>query len=77
MFDTCVILAAGKSKRFGGCVPKVLVKLRDKPLIQYVIDYWKPFVKTFVFVVGYKSGEVIDAISKIPMTKNTGFVFQP
>jgi 2-C-methyl-D-erythritol 4-phosphate cytidylyltransferase len=33
-----ILLAAGHSTRFGGCVSKVLYKINKKPIIQYGID---------------------------------------
>jgi dTDP-glucose pyrophosphorylase len=58
-FSDCVILCAGKGTRMGSEHPKVLIKVNDKPIVQYVVDYWKPYVNRFVFVVGYKGYEVI------------------
>ena len=58
-FNDCVVLCAGKGIRMGSEYPKVLIKINDKPIIQYVIDFWKPYVNRFVFVIGYKGYEVI------------------
>ena len=57
-FSDCVVLCAGRGTRMGSECPKVLIKINDKPILQYVIDYWKPYVNRFVFVVGYKAYEV-------------------
>jgi bifunctional UDP-N-acetylglucosamine pyrophosphorylase / glucosamine-1-phosphate N-acetyltransferase len=35
---TAIVLAAGKSKRMGTSVPKVLLPVRGRPLVTYVID---------------------------------------
>ena len=57
-FNDCVVLCAGRGTRMGSEHPKVLIKVNGKPIVQYVIDYWKPYVNRFVFVVGYKSFEI-------------------
>ena len=41
MIDTAIILAAGLGKRmrdFDPTIPKPLIKLKNKPFIQYAID---------------------------------------
>ena len=62
--DTCVILAAGKGTRFGGNVPKVMVKVGGFPLIEHVMDYWRPYVDNFVVVLGYKAKEIISILDE-------------
>ncbi len=75
-FDTCVVLAAGRGSRMGGETPKVLLEVGGKPVLQHIIDYWKPFVTDFVFVVGYKWEMVTDYIASTGLDHWT-FVLQP
>lgn len=62
---TCVILAGGKGERI---LPlslkkqKTLIEVNDIPILQYVIDYWKPFCGEFIFLVHYKKEEVIEFV---------------
>ncbi|MCX6666169.1 MAG: sugar phosphate nucleotidyltransferase [Euryarchaeota archaeon] len=59
---TCVVLCAGKGTRiypFSRTVPKVMVLVGKKPVLWYVIQYWKQYADDFVFVVGYKKKQVI------------------
>jgi len=57
-----VILAAGKGTRMFSDNPKVLHKLANQPLLQYVIDVAKSLnPENINIVVGYKSKEVISA----------------
>lgn len=59
-----IILAAGKGKRMGGDLPKVMTKLGEKPLIDYVITTavsLKPSIITVV--VGFEKDMVIDYVS--------------
>ena len=44
-----------------------MLELDNKPILGYVIDYWKQFIKDFIFVVGYKKEQVIDYAKKFPM----------
>ena len=57
-FSDCVVLCAGKGTRMGSERPKVLIEVNKKAILQYVIDFWKPQVDRFIFVVGYKSFEI-------------------
>ena len=57
-FSDCVVLCAGKGTRMGSERPKVLLEVNNKAILQYVIDFWKPQVERFVFVIGYKSFEI-------------------
>ena len=55
--DTVVILAAGRGTRMGSEMPKVLLDIGGKPVLQYAIDFWKKEgVSNFIFVLGYKQG---------------------
>jgi bifunctional UDP-N-acetylglucosamine pyrophosphorylase/glucosamine-1-phosphate N-acetyltransferase len=50
-----VVLAAGKGKRMDSHLPKVLLRLRGKPLVEYVIDAAKQVgSKRIILVVGHK-----------------------
>jgi dTDP-glucose pyrophosphorylase len=57
-FYDCVILCAGRGTRMGSEHPKVLIEVNNKAILQHVIDFWKPQVERFTFVVGYKAYEV-------------------
>ena len=55
-----VILAAGKGRRMNSDLPKVLHKLKGKPLIDYVIDESELLnPKEIILVVGFKKESVI------------------
>jgi len=61
----CVVLCAGKGTRIlphSEDMPKVMIQLDNKPILGYVIDYWKQFIKNFIFVVGYKKEQVIEYV---------------
>jgi len=67
MRNQIVVLAGGKGTRMGtGDVPKVLVMLKNKPLILYLlheIEKINQLVKP-VIVVGYKAKEVIGVLGE-------------
>jgi glucose-1-phosphate thymidylyltransferase len=73
----CVILCAGRGKRiipFSEEVPKVMITIKNKPALGFIIDYWKKYTKNFVFVVGYKKEQVMDYVRTLPI--NSEFVEQ-
>ena len=46
----CVIPCAGVSSRM--CyIPKMLIQVKDKPVLAHIIDYWADKVDDFIFVV--------------------------
>lgn len=73
----CVVLCAGKGHRilpYSQEMPKVMIKIRDIPILGYVIDYWKKYTNDFIYVVGYKKEQVIDYVKNLPI--NSEFVEQ-
>ena len=60
MRNQIVILAAGKGTRMGGNIPKVLVMLKSKPLILYVLEEIEKISQLAkpVIVVGFGAGKV-------------------
>ena len=62
--DTCVVLCAGRGTRMGGDIPKVLQSVAGRPVVSWVIDFWKnQGVTEFIFVVGYKAYLVTEYIA--------------
>lgn len=58
-----VILAAGKGTRMGGDLPKVLFKIKGRPMINHVIDSARKAAGDYiVVVVGYKADKVRSAL---------------
>lgn len=64
MKNQIVILAAGKGTRMGGSMPKVLVMLKNKPLILYLLEEVEKVSQLVkpVVVVGYKKNLVMDVL---------------
>ncbi len=58
-----VILAAGLGKRMRSDMPKVLHKIANKPMLQYVIDAVSPVVDEINVVIGYRR-EVLEEYLK-------------
>ncbi|MBU0504188.1 MAG: nucleotidyltransferase family protein [Candidatus Omnitrophota bacterium] len=76
---TVVILCAGEGHRLeelGRQIPKAMAKVKDKPIINYVIDFWLPFAKRFIFVVGYKKEQIIAYVNSLGLTQEVFFVEQ-
>ena len=73
----CVVLCAGKGNRllpFSLERPKAMLEIKEKPILGYVIDYWRRYTDSFIFVVRYKKEEIIEYLKKLPI--NAGFVQQ-
>jgi len=58
----CVIPCAGKGTRLGSELPKALVPINGKPLLQYVWEMWDGC--EFIFVVGHEKEKVIEILPK-------------
>jgi UDP-N-acetylglucosamine diphosphorylase / glucose-1-phosphate thymidylyltransferase / UDP-N-acetylgalactosamine diphosphorylase / glucosamine-1-phosphate N-acetyltransferase / galactosamine-1-phosphate N-acetyltransferase len=59
----CVILAAGKSERMRpltGTIPKPLLKVANKPILEYNLEHLGKFVDEVIIVVGYKKEMIMD-----------------
>jgi bifunctional UDP-N-acetylglucosamine pyrophosphorylase/glucosamine-1-phosphate N-acetyltransferase len=64
----CIVLCAGKGSRLLPLSvekPKVMVKIKDKPILGYVIDYWKKYTSNFIFIVSYKKEEIIEFVEQL------------
>lgn len=59
-----VILAGGKGTRMGTVMPKVLIPLHDRPVVEHLLEQVKkvPNSSTPVIVVGYEHGQVEKAL---------------
>lgn len=73
----CVILCAGAGKRikpYSQETSKPMIEIKGKPILYYIIDYWKKYTNNFIFVVGYKKESVIDYVSQLKI--NSQFIEQ-
>lgn len=70
-----IVLAAGKGTRMDSDLPKVLVEVCGRPMIEYVLDaLTEAGVGQIVVVVGYRADAVRAALTKYP---NVRFADQP
>ncbi|HUT13136.1 MAG TPA: NTP transferase domain-containing protein [Thermoguttaceae bacterium] len=61
---TAVVLAAGKGTRMKSDLPKVLVEVRGRPMIEYVLDALADGgIRRIIVVIGYR-GELVRAALK-------------
>jgi len=66
----CVVLCAGKGTRLLPItekIPKVMIEVNGKPILHYVVDYWKRFTRDFIFIVNYKKEHIIDFVKTLPV----------
>tara|TARA_B100001057_G_scaffold153387_1_gene153515 strand:- start:205 stop:900 length:696 start_codon:yes stop_codon:yes gene_type:complete len=75
MIDIAIILAAGLGKRmrdFDPAIPKPLIKVNNKPFIQYAIDLLNEIrVKEIIINVHYKSDEILKFIKRLSQSNIT------
>ena len=60
-----VVLAAGKGERLRPLTddrPKVILKVANRPIIEYVLENLDPFVDEFIVIVRYEKEKVIKAL---------------
>jgi len=65
---SCVILCGGKGSRAYPLTlekQKAMITVYERPILQYIIDYWSAFVSHFIFVVKYKKEEIIQYVSSL------------
>jgi D-glycero-alpha-D-manno-heptose 1-phosphate guanylyltransferase len=64
----CIILAGGLGTRLRSAVPdlpKCMAPLKNKPFLQYVIDYLlEQKVNSFIFALGYMNEPILEFLSK-------------
>jgi len=73
----CVVLCAGEGRRIrpeSSDKAKVMLEIKNKPVLSYVVDYWQRYARDFIFVVGYRKGQVIEYAGQ--MLVNSQFVEQ-
>jgi len=59
----CVILCAGKSERMMPLttrLPKPMLRIANKPVLEYNLDLLKPFVDEVILVVGHEKEKIIN-----------------
>lgn len=72
---SCVILCGGKGSRAYPLTlekQKAMIMVYERPILQYIIDYWSFFASHFIFVVKYKKEEIVQYVSSLPI--NASFV---
>lgn len=76
---TAVILAAGRGRRLwpvGEAMPKCMIRVLGKPLLEWVLDATLPHCRKAVIVVGYKKEMVTDYFRQKPYAASLEFVEQ-
>jgi dTDP-glucose pyrophosphorylase len=69
----CIVLSAGRGRRLNADSddpPKVLHRVKGRPILEHVVNYWKRYTQDFIFVVHYKKEDVIDLIQRLPVRSN-------
>ncbi|MCF6149883.1 MAG: NTP transferase domain-containing protein [Candidatus Kuenenia sp.] len=65
---SCVVLCGGKGSRAYPLTlkkQKTMITVYERPILQYIIDYWSAFASHFIFVVKYKKEEIIQYVSSL------------
>ena len=62
--NTVVILAGGKGTRLKSVVndrPKPMALIRNKPFLDYLLDYWhRQGIRNFILLVGFQYWKIIN-----------------
>jgi dTDP-glucose pyrophosphorylase len=48
-------------------MPKSLVPVKGRPILHYIIDYWRSFTDDFVFILNYKKEDIVDFVKTVPI----------
>jgi len=62
-YPKCVVFCAGKGTRLLPVTlkkQKTMIEINEKPILGYIIDYWKQFTNDFLFVIKYKKEGISD-----------------
>ncbi|MFX1521460.1 MAG: sugar phosphate nucleotidyltransferase [Promethearchaeota archaeon] len=80
IFDTAVILAAGKGTRLLPLtkkIPKPLLPVAGKPIIEYSLDFLRELhIKRFIIVVGYKHKQIREYLDEKYSKNHIEYIFQ-
>jgi glucose-1-phosphate thymidylyltransferase len=66
----CVILCGGPGTRLNPItkdLPKSLVPVKGKPILHYIINYWRTFTKEFIFILNYRKDDIIKFVKTLPI----------
>ncbi len=80
ILDTAVVLAAGKGTRFLPLtehIPKPLLSVAGKPIIEYALDFLQKFHITKIFMVlGYKHQQIQEYLNSTYFRESIEYLFQ-
>ncbi|NPA47490.1 MAG: NTP transferase domain-containing protein [Thermococci archaeon] len=74
-----VILAAGRGERLRPLTddrPKVVLKVANRPLVEYLLEHMEPFADGYVFVVRYEKEKIMETIGDEFRGKPVSYVEQ-
>lgn len=70
-----IILAGGQGSRMEDPLPKVLVKVKGKPVLSYQLDYLLKSgkIKNIILAIGHRAGEIINYVNANYDLSRVGF----
>jgi len=74
---TCVIICGGRGTRIFPLtkdIQKSMLKVVSKPLLGFVIDYWKQFTNNFIFIAAFKKEDVFNYVKTLDI--NYKFIYE-
>jgi len=75
----CVILAAGRGTRLGNCtdeIPKPMLRINNKPVLQYALEQLPEEVDQVIFVVGWLGEQIKEYFSDNFLNKKIIYIEQ-
>jgi len=68
-----IILAGGKGSRMEDTLPKALVKLKGRAILDYQLNYLNGKVDKIILALGHRAGEVISYVQEFHKDKSVDF----
>ncbi len=69
----CIILAGGKGSKMEDSLPKALVEVNGKTILEHQLEYLREKTDKIILSLGYKSGDIVKFINKKHRTSQIDF----
>lgn len=66
----CVVICGGPGTRLNPItmdMPKSLIPVKGKPILYYIVDFWRAYTNDFVFILNYKKEDIMKFVRTLPI----------